>query len=74
MQHVTMRNSWLSIGKWLLSATLLLAAGLSQAQVAYGISRTQTYIINPNTGVATTPRRGRQLRGSAGLRVVGHGG
>ncbi len=50
-----MRTSWLSIGKWLLSACLLLAAGLSHAQVAYGISRTQTYIINPNTGVTTLP-------------------
>ena len=55
MPHVTMRNPWLSIGKWLLSASLLLAAGFSQAQVAYGISRTQTFIINPNTGAATAP-------------------
>lgn len=50
-----MRTHWLSIGKWLLGVFLLLAAGLSQAQVAYGISRTQTFIINPNTGVATAP-------------------
>lgn len=50
-----MRNSWLSIGKWLLSASLLLAASFSQAQVAYGISRTQTFVINPNTGAATAP-------------------
>lgn len=55
MPHVTMRNPWLSIGKWLLSTSLLLVAGFSQAQVAYGISRTQTFIINPNTGVATAP-------------------
>lgn len=50
-----MRNSWFSFGKWLLSTTVLLAAGLAQAQVVYGISRTNTYVINPNTGVATAP-------------------
>jgi uncharacterized repeat protein (TIGR01451 family) len=55
MPHATLRTSWFSVGKWLLSALLLLAAGFSHAQVAYGISRTQTFIINPNTGVATAP-------------------
>lgn len=55
MSHVTLRNPWFFIGKWLLTASLLLAAGFSQAQVAYGISRTQTFIINPTTGAATAP-------------------
>lgn len=49
------RSPWLSLVKWLSCAALLLMAGIAQAQVAYGISRTQTFIINPNTGAATAP-------------------
>lgn len=55
MSPNSQRRPWLSLVKWLSGATMLLAAGLTQAQVAYGISRTQTFIINPNTGAATAP-------------------
>lgn len=44
-----------SFVRWLLGSVLLVVAGLAQAQVAYGISRTQTFIINPTTGAATAP-------------------
>jgi uncharacterized repeat protein (TIGR01451 family) len=43
----------LSHGLLMASALLMTAPG--QAQTAYGISRTQTFIINPTTGVATAP-------------------
>lgn len=55
MPQPTLHSPWSSVAKWLLSALMLLAAGLSQAQVAYGISRTQTFIINPTNGAATAP-------------------
>jgi uncharacterized repeat protein (TIGR01451 family) len=55
MHHVNMPTPWRSILKGLLTTALLLAAGISQAQVAYGISRTQTFVINPATGAATAP-------------------
>ena len=51
----TQRSPWLSLVKRLSCAALLLMAGVAQAQVAYGISRTQTFIINPTTGAATAP-------------------
>jgi uncharacterized repeat protein (TIGR01451 family) len=51
----TQRSPWLSLVKWLSCTVLALTAGLAQAQVAYGISRTQTFIINPATGAATAP-------------------
>lgn len=47
---------WLcTFTRWLSVALLMASAGLSQAQVAYGISRTQTFIINPSSGIATAP-------------------
>lgn len=55
MSHTDQRRPWLSFAKWLSGVALLLTAGFAQAQVAYGISRTQTFIINPNTGAATAP-------------------
>lgn len=55
MLQITRHRPWLSFAKWLSGAVLLLAAGFAQAQVAYGISRTQTFVINPNTGAATAP-------------------
>ena len=36
-------------------ATAMLFCTFVSAQTAYGISRTQTFVINPTTGVATTP-------------------
>lgn len=45
--------------KLILSSVLLIAGfvffGHANAQIAYGISRTQTFVINPTTGAATTP-------------------
>lgn len=55
LQQKRSRPNWLSLAKYLLGSVLLAAAGLSQAQVAYGISRTQTFIINPANGAATAP-------------------
>lgn len=36
-------------------ATAMLLCTIASAQTAYGISRTQTFVINQTTGVATTP-------------------
>ncbi len=55
MTSTTPHRPWFSLVKWLSGAALLLSAGLAQAQTAYGISRTETFIINPTTGAATAP-------------------
>lgn len=52
---VSLHRPFGSFARWLLGSVLLLVASLAQAQVAYGISQTQTFIINPTTGVATAP-------------------
>lgn len=55
MQHVSSRTLWRAFANGLVAATMLLATAVVHAQIAYGISRTQTFIINPVTGAATAP-------------------
>lgn len=61
-----LRPFWRTLANGLLGTLLLLAAGLSHAQIAYGISRTQTFIINPTTGVATAPAVNNNYAGQLG--------
>ena len=53
--NANMRHVFQSVTAHLLCVAAIVFFGHANAQTAYGISRTQTFVINPTTGVATTP-------------------